>query len=79
MSLVRTWVPDGPSLLEIYSEHRRTIQVIKEQARIETPVIKKAPAISIQLGNSAISEAIPITTAIVPGPLIPGMAKGKKE
>ena len=39
-----------------------------------TPVMKNAPAMSITLGSSAISEAIPITTAIVPGPLMPGMA-----
>ena len=43
-----------------------------------TPVMKNAPAMSITLGSSAISEAIPITTAIVPGPLMPGMAIGKK-
>ena len=77
MSLPKTAMPEGPRWSEQYSLERSVIQAIRLVAAIASPVIKKAVIICVRSVSSAISVEKPITTAMVPGPAIPGMAIGK--
>ncbi|MOA55182.1 hypothetical protein D3C78_1789300 [compost metagenome] len=60
-------------------DERSTSQVTSAVLTMASMVMPKASSFSVRLCSSAISVAMPITTAMVPGPLMPGIASGKKE
>ena len=79
MSYPNTAMPEGPKCSEQYSLERNVSQAMKLVTAIASAVITNAETISVLVLISAISVEKPITTAMVPGPAMPGMAIGKKE
>ncbi len=77
ISLLSTCRPDGPMREAQNSLERRVIQAIRLVNAIARPVIANEVIWAPSPRTSAISVEKPMTTAMVPGPAMPGMASGK--
>lgn len=79
MSLLKTAIPEGPMREAQYSLERRVTQAMMLVTKMASVVRKNVSAMEVNSGASAILVEYPITTAMVPGPAIPGIASGKNE